>query len=128
MTEAVGNLAGARRTVQRVIETSNRQGRAVSAPAWMEEASEECTVKEAGSMVQRWLASVFGEDELSIKAALFSSLLPACWAGDAVAITIASAAGADLEEDVSHDCSGVTPLMHATSYILPVACETCQMP
>ena len=63
MTEAVGNLAGARRTVQRFIARVNRQGITVSAPAWMEGASEECTVKEAGSMVQRWLASVCGEDE-----------------------------------------------------------------
>ena len=113
MTEAVGNLAGARRTAQRVMEDGNRQGRAVSAPAWMEGASEECTVKEAGSMVQRWLASVFGEDELSIKTALFNAIIGANFAadgGDVVAINIASAAGADLE--MVGD-KGVTPLIEA---------------
>ena len=82
MTEAVGNLAGARWTVQRVIERCKRKGRAVSAPAWLEEASEECTVKEAGSMVQRWLASVFGEDELSIKTVLFNTIIDATFAAD----------------------------------------------
>ena len=114
MTEAVGNLAGARRTVQRVIKIANRQGRAAPAPAWMEEASEECTVKEAGSMVQRWLASVFGEDELSIKIRLFNAIIDATFAadgGDAVAIHIASAAGADLEMVGN---KGITPLMQTT--------------